>query len=768
MKRVMGGLLAVVVLMAACTAEVTVTPVITPLAAGVGPSGEIVEVTASGKVVAAKVVSVGFDMGGRVTELRVAEGDVVRAGDPLASLDMADLAADLALAEAALVVARAERARLDAVPSVAAVDAAVAEVRTASAALSQTLVMRRAPGVGVSAAERAGAEAAVLAVTADRREAYETHDLMLTCVEIPGYGEICPLLGAPEETTRFVWQAAEAELVAAQAAKEAVGPAGWAETRTADAAIRLAEAQEQLALASLASVTAPVSREELALADAAVAEAEAAVQAVAAMAEHAIVHAPVDGTVIDLAVAPGEVAQPGQAAVTLADLGVLRVETTDLSELDVGRVRSGEAVRVTLEALGGQEIAGVVRRVRPMPGMVGGDVVHTVVIDLDGTPSELRMGMSVEVAIDVSGVPEAPAGADTQAGDVVAEASGQVVPPESVNASFTVPGRVRDLAVVEGDVIEAGQMVASLDAGDMMLVVAQAEAALATAEAGLALVVRGAGPANIALARAGLAVAEAARDQAIAAGTQDTVAGRRAAFAAAEAAVAAASAGEKAARIYEIQQREKGIEDWQEEVNLMRLHAAEQALAAAEAGLAEVKAGFGTASQQQAALVTQLEAQVDAAAANVALVEAGAGSEAIAAAEAQLAMAAVAVENAKAALDHAELRAPVSGTVVSVVTDRGRVAVPGVPVVVLADLAALEVETTDFSERDLAAISVGSPAAVAVEALDATVPGRVARIAYEPVVVGGDVTYPVRVVLGDVPAGLLWGMSVEVAFLGGE
>ena len=108
---------------------------------------------------------------------------------------------------------------------------------------------------------------------------------------------ICPLLGAPEETTRFAWQAAEAELAAAQAAKEAVGPAGWAETRTADAAIRLAEAQEQLALASLADVTAPVSREEVALADAAVAEAEAAVQAVAAMAEHAMVHAPVDGTV---------------------------------------------------------------------------------------------------------------------------------------------------------------------------------------------------------------------------------------------------------------------------------------------------------------------------------------------------------------------------------------------------------------------------------------------------------------------------------------
>ena len=97
--------------------------------------------------------------------------------------------------------------------------------------------------------------------------------------------------------------------------------------------------------------------------------------------------------------------------------------------------------------------------------MVGGDVVHTVVIDLDGTPSGLRMGMSVEVAIDVSGVAEAPAGRRTQAGDVVAEASGQVVPPESVNASFTVPGRVRDLAVVEGDVVEAGQMVASLDAG---------------------------------------------------------------------------------------------------------------------------------------------------------------------------------------------------------------------------------------------------------------------------------------------------------------
>ena len=56
-------------------------------------------------------------------------------------------------------------------------------------------MMRRAPGMGVSAAERAGAEAAVLAVTADRREAYETHDLMLTCVEIPGYGDDLPAVG---------------------------------------------------------------------------------------------------------------------------------------------------------------------------------------------------------------------------------------------------------------------------------------------------------------------------------------------------------------------------------------------------------------------------------------------------------------------------------------------------------------------------------------------------------------------------------------------
>ena len=54
---------------------------------------------------------------------------------------------------------------------------------------------------------------------------------------------------------------------------------------------------------------------------------------------------------------------------------------------------------------------------------------------------------------------------------------------------------------------------------------------------------------------------------------------------------------------------------------------------------------------------------------------------------------------------------------------------PGQVVATLADLSQLQVETTDLSERDVARVAEGQPAAVFVEALGVTLPGHVTRIA---------------------------------------
>ena len=181
----------------------------------------------------------------------------------------------------------------------------------------------------------------------------------------------------------------------------AVEARGLAAIRVANANVVLAKVQQTLAEAYLAQVKTPATAQEIAVADAAVTEARAAVTAAQAVLRPAILKAPLAGTVIDIFVEVGEVAQPAQTAITLADLDQLQVETTDLSELDIGRVNPGQTVTLFIEGLDDREIQGVVARIAPRADLLGGDVVYAVTISLDEIPPELRMGMSIEVTIHV-------------------------------------------------------------------------------------------------------------------------------------------------------------------------------------------------------------------------------------------------------------------------------------------------------------------------------------------------------------------------------
>jgi len=397
-----GMLLLFLFILVGCGApEPSPTSVITPLPAGQAGAARSGDVTASGMVITARETVLSFAMLGRVDAVNVAVGDIVDTGQPLIQLDTADLEANVALAGASLEVAQRERARLDVPPDGAAIAAAEANVRAAAAAVTQTLVLRNAPDLGATAVEELSTRAALAAAMADRQEAFETHEIMLTCVEIEGYGKICPLLGAPEENTRFHWEATEAGLQAAEAAMSAVTHSGLGEIRVADAAVTLAKAQQSLAEALLAQVQTPVTAQEIAAADAVVAEARAAVEATHYALDLTTLKAPLAGTVIDISVDVGEVAQPAWTAITLADLDQLQVETTDLSELDIGRVKPGQTVTLFIEGLDDQEIQGVVLRIAPRADLLGGDVVYAVKISLAEISSELRMGMSVEVSIHV-------------------------------------------------------------------------------------------------------------------------------------------------------------------------------------------------------------------------------------------------------------------------------------------------------------------------------------------------------------------------------
>jgi multidrug resistance efflux pump len=136
--------------------------------------------------------------------------------------------------------------------------------------------------------------------------------------------------------------------------------------------------------------------------------------------------------------------------------------------------------------------------------------------------------------------------------------------------------------------------------------------------------------------------------------------------------------------------------------------------------------------------------------------------EDVALAEARIKNAQAQLQASQSALADLELRAPFSGTVGVVNVHIGEWIVPGQPVLVLADLDHLRVETTDLSERDIPGIEAGQPVTVFVEALAQELAGRVSQVAPLAEALGGDVVYRTTIDLETIPPGLRAGMSVEV------
>ncbi len=119
------------------------------------------------------------------------------------------------------------------------------------------------------------------------------------------------------------------------------------------------------------------------------------------------IRAPIDGTVLQVNVRPGELATPAsqQPPLQLADLSALCVRA-ELDERDLGSIKLGQAVTVRAAAFPGREFEGSVSSIAPLvePGRLAPpgarnqtdvDVVQ-VVVGLAG-PGQLSVGMKADV-----------------------------------------------------------------------------------------------------------------------------------------------------------------------------------------------------------------------------------------------------------------------------------------------------------------------------------------------------------------------------------
>ncbi len=393
-KTLFAGLIVLTVLLSGCGGSTQATP--TPEAVDITP---VLSVT--GKIVPATWANVSAQTGGVVVEVLVRPGDAVAAGDPLVRLDATDAQLAVQQAEAAVEAAQAQLALLQAGPRPAEIAAAQAQVKEAEAAVAQAVAQRDQLAAGTTDAEIAAARAQVAAAEAQQRQAHEAHEQTMKCYDRPDGSKYCPLLGPAEEQARYALEAANAALAAAQAQLDALLAGADDRKRAANAAVALALARRDAAQAQLDRLQAGAKPEEIAVAQANVHQAEAALAAARVALDRCEVRAPFAGTVGAVAVRVGELVALGQPLVTLGDLSALQVETTDLDEVDVARVEVDQRVTVAFDAIPERVFTGRVARIYPMAEPGAGGVNYTAIILLDELDPAIRWGMTAFVDIEV-------------------------------------------------------------------------------------------------------------------------------------------------------------------------------------------------------------------------------------------------------------------------------------------------------------------------------------------------------------------------------
>ena len=130
-------------------------------------------------------------------------------------------------------------------------------------------------------------------------------------------------------------------------------------------------------------------------------QAKLDVQAAQASLDATRLVAPFSGEVASVTASIGNYVSPGQVILVISDVKHLHVETTDLSERDIPKVKLGHTTTISIKALN-QDVSGKVTAISPLASTLGGDVVYKVTISLDELPDNLRAGMSVDVLFDTS------------------------------------------------------------------------------------------------------------------------------------------------------------------------------------------------------------------------------------------------------------------------------------------------------------------------------------------------------------------------------
>ncbi len=165
----------------------------------------------------------------------------------------------------------------------------------------------------------------------------------------------------------------------------------------AQARLILAEAAVEDARSTYAKLQAGPDPDQLQLLQARLADAQSQLDAAQAGLSNLDLKAPFAGTLISSDLEVGEGVAP-QTVIMLGDVSSWKIETTDLTELDVPSVKAGDQVQITFDAVPDLTLPGHVTRIRAIGEDQQGDVVFKVYIDLDKQDARLLWNMKAFVS----------------------------------------------------------------------------------------------------------------------------------------------------------------------------------------------------------------------------------------------------------------------------------------------------------------------------------------------------------------------------------
>lgn len=162
--------------------------------------------------------------------------------------------------------------------------------------------------------------------------------------------------------------------------------------RSAGASLTLEENQLDLKRAGS-------SPEEIAGAEAKVKQAEASVAGARADISKAILRAPASGTISRQDAKVGEVVAANKTLVSIISESDLEIES-NVPEVDIGKIRIGNPVKITLDAFPAEEFSGKVTYIDPAETIVDGVVNFKVTIVFDRADQRLKSGLTANLTIE--------------------------------------------------------------------------------------------------------------------------------------------------------------------------------------------------------------------------------------------------------------------------------------------------------------------------------------------------------------------------------